>query len=62
MTDGEDNLSIVKDLPSVVKQNIIFMLLNSENTYLESAQDQLVEAGIKRSRVLLVDTNEIVKK
>ena len=61
MTDGEDNLSIVKDLPSVIRQNIIFLILNSENKYLQSAQDQLVEAGIKRSRVLLVDTNDIKK-
>ena len=61
MTDGEDNLTIVKDLPSVIRQNIIFLILNSENKYLQSAQDQLVEAGIKRSRVLLVDTNDIKK-
>ena len=61
MTDGEDNLSIVKDLPSVIRQNIIFLILNSESKWLQSAQDQLVEAGIKRSRVLLVDTNDIKK-
>ena len=61
MTDGEDNLTIVKDLPSVIRQNIIFLILNSESKYLQSAQDQLVEAGVKRSRVLLVDTNDIKK-
>lgn len=38
------------------------MILNSDNRYLDSAQKQLTEAGIKRSRILLVDTNDIAKK
>ena len=59
MTDGEDNLTVMKNLPSVIKQNIIFMILNESQRYLTSAYEQLSEAGIRNSRILLVDTHDI---
>lgn len=59
ITDGEDNLDEVANLPYSVKTNMLWLIVNSSKSYLEDREKILTEKGIPSDRILPIDTNEL---
>lgn len=59
VTDGGDNLQSAANIPFSIRKNMIWLMLESDMTFLEKQMEVLIKCGFKEKNIILVNTKNL---
>lgn len=59
VTDGGDNLQSAANIPFSIRKNMIWLMLESDMTFLEKQMELLIKCGFKEKNIILVNTKNL---
>lgn len=58
-TDGEDDYSHIRDISPNILNNMVWVILNTSDQYIDQAAQEIENQGVKHSRILRINLNKI---
>lgn len=59
VTDGGDNLQSAANIPFSIRKNMIWLMLESDMSFLEKQMEVLIKCGFKEKNIILVNTKNL---
>ena len=59
VTDGGDNLQSAANIPFSIRKNMIWLMLESDMSFLEKQMEVLIKCGFKKKNIILVNTKNL---
>lgn len=59
VTDGGDNLQSATNIPFSIRKNMIWLMLESDMSFLEKQMEVLIKCGFKEKNIILVNTKNL---
>lgn len=59
VTDGGDNLQSAVNIPFSIRKNMIWLMLESDMSFLEKQMEVLIKCGFKEKNIILVNTKNL---